>query len=419
MNRLSRTFEALSSRNYRLFVGGQAVSVAGTWMQKVAQAWLVLELTGSGTLLGVTAALQHLPTLLVGPWGGLFADRVDRRRILLWTQSVAGVLALILGILVVTDLVALWMVIALALALGVTESLDKPARQTFVLDMVGPARLTNALALNSVLMNSGRVLGPAAAGILIGFVGLGASFLVNAASYLAVVAALGAIRPAELEPVEPVARGRSQLREGMRYILRTPRLLGPLVLMAVTGMLAYEWIVTLPLLATDAFGGDAQEFGLLFSAMGLGAVVGGLLLAGTLRATHATMVISAAALGVLMTITALAPSLEVALVMLVFVGGASIAFRTVATTVIQLNCEPHMRGRVMAMAIVAIGGTTPVGAPLVGWIADQFGARIAFGQGGVASVLAAVAAWAYLRLRTEHDLSSSSEDAPAVEAARG
>lgn len=414
MSHLHRTFEALGSRNYRLFFGGQAVSVAGTWMQKVAQAWLVLELTGSGTLLGLTAAMQHLPTLLVGPWGGLVADRVDRRRVLLWTQSMAGTLALILGTLVATGVVTLWMVMALALALGVTEAVDRPARQTFVLDMVGPARLTNALALNSVLMNSGKVIGPAAAGILIGLVGLATSFLVNAASYLTVVAALLAMRSGDLEPVEPVARGRSQLREGFRYVLTTPGLLGPLVLMAVTGMLAFEWIVSLPLLATEAFGGDAQVFGLMFSAMGIGAVFGGLLLAGTLRATDSSLVVTAVTFGALMTMTSVAPSLEVTLVMLVLVGAASIALRTIATTVIQLRCEPRMRGRVTAILVVAIGGTTPVGAPLVGWIADQFGSRVAFGQGGIATVVAALLVGAYMRRRAVDDAPGGSSDTPRL-----
>jgi MFS family permease len=279
MMRFRGTFKSLKIRNYRLYFDGQALSMTGTWMQRVGTAWLVLELTGSGTLLGVTMALQELPTLLIGPWGGLLADRRDKRQLLLWTQSVAGLLALALAVLVSTGLIEVWMVMALAFAYGITSALAWPARQSFVPELVGPQLLTNAILLNSVTTNVAKAVGPALAGILIATVGLATTFYANAVSYVAVVLALVFMRRAELLSSAPARRVRGQLREGLVYVRSNPLLLGVLMLMSVSGMLAYEWTVTLPLFARDAFGGDADTFGIMFSAMGCGAVLGGTLAA--------------------------------------------------------------------------------------------------------------------------------------------
>lgn len=394
---LLATFAALRNRNFRLFFTGQTLSAMGTWMQKVAQAWLVLGLTGSGTLLGVTVALQHLPILLISSWGGLVADRVDKRRMLLWTQSAAAVPALLLGVLTAADRITLWMVLVLALALGMVEALDKPARQSFVIEMVGHRDLTNAVALHNIMVNAGKVGGPAIAGILISTIGLPPTFLLNAASYLAVVASLVMMRHDQLQPATRAHRGRGQLREGLRYVSREPGLLAPLLLLTVTGLLAYEWVVTLPLLAHDTFGGDAQVVGFMFTAMGTGAVIGGLAVAGTLQATTNRMILGGIAFGVLLAAVAASPVLAVAYVLLFFVGTASVAFRAVASSLLQLRADPRLRGRVMALLVVATAGTTPIGGPLLGWVGEHFGARAAVGLGGVATAIAACVTIIYMR----------------------
>ena len=394
---LRRTFESLHNGNYRLFFFGQGVSVIGNWMQKIAMVWLVLELTDSGTLLGVTAGLQQLPTLLLTPWGGLLADRVDRRRILLWTQSALAVPALALGILSALGIVTVWQIMALALLLGIVEAVDKPARHMFVIDLVGREHLTNAIALNNALQNSGKVIGPAIAGILISTVGVSATFLLNALSFAVVVVALLRIRVEKLHRRSLSSPEPGQLREGLRYLRRTPELKGPLVLMAVTGLLAYEWTVSLPLLAHDTFGGDASVVGLFFTAMGAGAIVGGLAAAGWLRATTNTLIVGALIFSGVMLATSLAPTTALALVALFFMGAVSVSFRALSSSLIQLRSAPEMRGRMIAILIVAIGGTTPIGGPLVGWLAEQFGARTALAVGAVGTAVSAALTWLYLR----------------------
>ena len=391
------TFRALGTRNFRYFFIGQAVSASGTWMQKIGQAWLVLELTGSGTLLGVTAALQQLPTLVVGPWSGLLADRTDKRRLLIVTQSLSGALALVLGCLLLTDLVEMWMVLVLATLLGTTEALDRPARQAFVSTMVGQEHLTNAVLLNSIVMNSARVVGPSIAGVLIATAGLATTFLVNAASFTAVVLALVLMRVDELLPSTPIARQPGQLREGFRYVRANPELVAPLSLMTVAGLFAYEWTVTLPLLARDAFDGDASTFGIMYTAMGLGAVVGGLAVAGTMQANVKALLRTAWIFSVLMLALSFTPSLTTALLVLLVLGGASITLKSLANALLQLRARPEMRARVLALLSVATGGTTPIGAPLVGWTAETFGVRTAVAIGAVATALATIVTGRYVR----------------------
>lgn len=400
MTWLRAAFRSLSNRNYRLYFAGQSISVAGTWMQRLGQAWLVLELTGSGTLLGVTVAMQHVSTLAIGPWGGLLADRYDKRWIVLWTQAVAGLLALLLGVLTATGVVQLWMVLALALALGVADSVGRPARQTFVLEMVGTAHLTNAITLNSIVQNAGMLVGPALGGVLIAGVGLPASFLLNAVSYCAVVAGLMLMRTEELRPSARAPRLRGQLRHGMRYVRRNPELLGPLLLVAVAGMLAFEWTVTIPLLAREAWDGDAQTVGLMFSALGAGAILGGLIVAGSLAASATALLTAAWLFSLLLLLTAAAPVLPVAIIALLFLGAASIAFKALAQSLLQLLAAPEMHGRVMALTAVAMGGMRPIGAPPLGWVAETYGARVAMGIGGIAVAVAAAATLFYLKRGT-------------------
>jgi MFS family permease len=390
---LRRTFSALAVRNFRLYFGGQVISVSGTWMQRVAQSWLVLELTGSGVAVGGVTAFQFLPILLVAPMGGLIADRMDKRRVLYVSQSLAGLIALTLGLLVLTDRVELWMVYALALALGVVGSFDNPARNAFVMEMVGRSRLTNAVGLNSVLVNSARIIGPAVGGLLIVTVGIGICFVINAFSYLALIGALLLMREREIERSEPEPRRRGQLREALAYVWRDPVLRVPLVMMGVVGLFVYEFEVILPLLARFTFGGDADTFGAMFAAMGLGAVLGGLYTATRGERPARTLIWMAYAVGAAVAVTALMPSLWMALMTLVAVGATTTAFLTLGNAVMQLHSVPEMRGRVMALRAAAVLGSRPIGAPIVGWIGEHFGPRFGLGLGAMAAL--AVAAWAH------------------------
>ena len=384
-----RTFASLMVRNYRLYFTGQAISQSGTWMQTIGQAWLVLRLTGSGTALGLVTALQFLPMLLLGPWGGLIADRLPKRRVLYATQTASGLLAAGLGVLVATGAVRLWMVYVLAAALGLITTVDIPTRQTFVLEMVGPDDLTNAVTLNSVVVNLARAVGPALAGGLIATVGLAACFFVNAASYLAVLIALALMRAADLHVVRAVPRVKGQLREGLRYVRSTPVLRDALIMMAVIGTLSYEFQVILPLLARYTFHGNAGTYGLLTAAIGAGAVAGGLLTAGRRRAGASGLVTSAFAFGVVILLAAAAPVLGAEIAALVMVGAASIVFLARANTTLQLEARPEMRGRVMALWAVAFIGSTPIGGPTIGWIGQHAGPRWGLAVGGAAAVATA------------------------------
>lgn len=395
---LRRIVSSLAVRNFRLYFFGQMVSLSGTWMQSVAQAWLVLKLTNSGTALGLVIALQFLPVLLLGPAGGLLADRFDKRRLLLATQTGAGLLALALGILVSTDAVRLWMVYALACGLGVVNSIDSPTRQTFVLEMVGSEQLGNAVTLNSVMVNLARVFGPAAAGALIATVGLGPCFLFNAGSYLAVLVALGLMRVEELQRSEPQPRGKGQLREGFRYVRSTPALLVPLLMMAVIGTLAYEFAVVLPLMAKFTFHGDAGTYGLMTSFMGGGAVVGGLWTASRTRRSPVALAVISVVFGLVLLGASMAPNLGVELLALVLIGAASISLLALGNTTLQLATTPEMRGRVMSLWAVAFLGSTPIGGPIVGWVGEHLGPRYGLALGGVAALLAGVLAYRTLAL---------------------
>lgn len=386
-----RTFSALRVHNYRRYVFGQTVSLTGTWMQRVAQAWLVLELGGSGTDVGVVSALQFVPLLVLGAWGGVVVDRVDKRRLLVGTQSAAAVLALVLGALTATGTVRLWMVMALAVGLGMVQVLDSPARQILVMEMVGAEQISNAVTLNSVVVNAARMLGPALAGVLIATVGIAVCFVLNAGSYVAAVAAFAVMRTGELHSPPAVPRRRGQLREGLAYAWSTPTLRAPLLLMAVVGTLAYEFQVVLPLMARFVFDGGAGTYGAMSSCMGLGAVVAGLLLAGRPRSGHRSLVGTAYVFGGVILLAAAAPTLALELVALVGVGAGSIAFLALANTTLQLGAAPEMRGRVMALWSIAFLGTTPLGGPLVGWVSEHLGPRAGLALGGAATIVAAAA----------------------------
>jgi MFS family permease len=401
LRRFRATFTSLGNRNYRLFFAGHCVSVTGTWMQRVAQAWLVLELTGSGTLLGVTTALQFLPMLLAGPWAGLIADRVDKRRLLFFTQTNAGLSALALGVVTATGVVQLWMVMLLAFTLGLGSMFDVPARQVFLREMVGGEQLANAVTLNSIVMNGARIVGPTLAGVLIASVGMAPAFLFNAASYFAVVVALLLMDVTRLDRGPGVRREPGQLREGWRYVRRTPDVAAPLLLVGAVGMLAYEFQVLLPLLARYSFGGGAQTFGAMNSAMGLGAVVGGLVVAGSLRPSWRSLIGASSLLGVTMLAVSASPTLPVVLGTLFATGAASIAFLATVNSLLQLRSAPDMRGRVMALWSMALMGSTPIGGPLVGWIAEVSSPRFAVALGGCTALGGAGLLLLYLRRREQ------------------
>jgi MFS family permease len=385
-----RTFSALRIPNYRRYFTGQAISLIGTWMQSTAQVWLVLQLTGSATDLGFVVALQTLPVLLLGPYGGLVADRIDKRRLMVVLQSLMGVQALVLAILTLTNHVTFYEVAVLALLLGLNNCFENPARQSFVLEMVGPDEVRNAVSLNSTLVNAARAVGPAVAGILIATVGEGWCFLLNSASFIAVVGSLMTMDRSLLKPSRPAERARGQLREGFRYVARTPELAIPLVMMGLIGMLAYNFQVTLPVVAKQVFGGDARTFGLMSAAMGIGAVGGGLVSAARGKTGTRPMVITAFAFGTVILVAAAAPTLPIEFAALGMVGFASVSFLAMANSTLQLGAASQMRGRVMALWSVAFLGSTPIGGPTIGWITTMAGARVGLAVGGVACLIAAV-----------------------------
>src|ERR1019366_5224684 len=335
-----RTFRALSVRNYRLFFTGQVISVSGTWMQMVAQTYLVLfQLHGTGVDVAIAAGLQFVPLLLFGPFGGLIADRLDKRKVLYLTQSSAGVLALTMGLLDITHSIALWQVFLLASLLGVVNLFDNPARQTFVSEMVGLDLLPNAVSLNSVVMNSARVIGPAIGGVLIITLGLSTCFIVNAASYVAVIVALSLMRAGELYSKPGVGRKKGQVREGLRYVWATGDLRSPLISMAIVGIFAFNFTVTLPLLAKVTFNGGAGLYSSFLAAMGAGAVVGGLFTAHRSNPSTRLLAVIGVFFGAMIVAVALAPTKLMAIILLVPMGAASIAFIATNNEIGRASCR--------------------------------------------------------------------------------
>ena len=383
------TFSSLRVRNYRLYYIGQIISTSGTFMQSVAQAWLVLQLTNSGTALGITTALQYLPVLFLGPYGGVIADRFSKRKILYVTQSISGFLALILGVLVEVSLVRVWMVYILAFCLGMVNVFDNPTRQTFYIEMVGPDNLRNAVTLYSTLVNLARIIGPAIAATLIAAFGLAPCFIINGISYLAVVIMLGMMRANELLVTPPVPRAKGQIQEGFKYVISSPVLGSILLVMAIIGTLTYEFQVSLPLIAQFTFKGDASSYALLTASMGFGAAIGGIFFASR-KGIQPYKVVSASLLfGLAVLAAAFMPSLLLTGLALVFVGICSINFSSLGNSILQLESSPQMRGRVMSFWSVAFLGSTTIGGPIVGWFAEAAGARWGLALGGLAALIAA------------------------------
>jgi MFS family permease len=422
---VKKTFASLAVRNYRLFFYGQLVSLVGTWMQAVAQAWLVLRLTNNdGFALGLVTALQFLPLLLLSTHAGLVADRMDKRKVLIATQTAMGILAAVLAALTLTHVVQLWMVYVLALLLGVANAFDNPTRQAFVTEMVGPQSVANAIGLNSTIFNAARVAGPAIGAVLIKMFDVGPCFLINAASYVAVIIGLLMMRPEELFHQPVAVRARGQIREGLRYAWRKPVLRSTLFLVGVVGTLTFNFMVILPLLARQTFHGGAGTYGLLSAVMGAGSLAGALIVAARSRATTSLLLGSCVLCGLACLGAAVAPSLLTEVPALIIAGGTSIAFVATANTTIQLTATPEMRGRVMALYVLLFLGTTPIGGPLVGWICREAGPRAGFvvaagaalfaGAAGVLSALRNGSGQLRLRVRPVVAVDEAAEPATAI-----
>ena len=410
---LSRTFESLRVPNYKLFFGGQMISWTGTWVQWVAQGWLVLRITGSGFGLGLVTAFQWLPVLLFGAWAGVIADRFDKRRVLLLTNASGALLSLALGVLTIAGLASLWVVLVDALLLGFVTAVDNPARQSFTIEMVGRQRLTNAVSLNTATFTVARIVGPTVAGFLIAGVGIGPCLVLNALSFVPVMMALLFMDRRELDPTELVEQKRGQVREGLRYIASVPVLRTLLTMMAVVGTLQYNFQVIMPLLAKQTFAGDARTLGFLGTAIGIGMFIGSLTNAAFGRSTRTLLLGAGAALGGFTLIVAASPTVWLAALFMIPLGAASMAFLATMNSTLQLTSSNQMRGRVMALYFVLFLGSTPVGAPLVGWIAETFDPRIALGVGGAVTIASCI----YGLLRLPRDLLPIEPSREEVEAA--
>ncbi len=384
-----RTFASLRFRNYRLYFFSQIISFSGTWMQSIALSWLVLELTGSGTALGTVLAMQFLPTLLLAPIGGVLADRFEKRRLIIGTQTAAGLLALTLGVITLTDVVELWMVYALAAGFGMVTALDNPSRQTFVMEMVGPEDVSNAITLNSVVVNAARVVGPAVAGVVIATAGVGECFVFNGASYAAVVIAMLLIRSDQLHPSQRTKRAPRQVRDGFRYVWSEPTLRTTIVMLVLIGTLTFEFSITLPMLAEFTFGAGPTGLAIMTSAMGAGAVIGGLAVAAAGPPTPQRLIAVAASFGLAVATIAVMPVIELVYVTLPLVGVTSVSMIAWSNATLQLHSDPQMRGRVMALFSMALMGSTPIGGPIVGWVGDHANPRVALLLGAASAMGAA------------------------------
>jgi MFS family permease len=409
---LRRSVGSLQVPNYRRWFAGQLVSISGNWMQIVAEMWLVLTLTGSAFAVGLTTALQFLPILLAGAWGGLVADSVPKRRLLLVTQTLMAVPALTLFALSATGDVAAWMVMGLVLVRGLVLAVDMPARQSFVIEIVGSDRVVNAVGLQSVLIHTSRITGPAMAGLLIAGGGIELCFLLNALSFGGMILALRSLDTGDLAPPKLATREPGAIRSALKYVTRTPELAIPLGMMALVGTLGFNFQVLLPLFARDTFGGGATAYSALVVAMGAGAVAGALVTGARQRIGERLLVGSALGFGAFALLTAAAPTLTVAALTLVPLGAASVAFAAGINSTLQLAAEPHMRGRVMALYSIVFLGSTPIGGPITGLLSGAFGARAALVMGGAAALLAGLGARFAFARATE---SPVSEPPPAAD----
>ncbi len=401
---MSGAFRSLSGFNYRIYAAGGLVSNVGTWMQRIAQDWLVLtELTHhNAAAVGVVSSLQFGPQLLLLPWTGFAADHFDRRKLLIATQAMMGTLALVLGLLAITGLVRLWEVYLIALLLGCVSAFDAPARQTFVSDLVGDANLANAVALNSTSFNAARMIGPAVAGLLIAAVGTGWAFLINAASFVAVLCSLLLLRVRELHQGARAARTSGSLVEGFRYVGGRDDLRAMLVMLFLIGTFGLNFSIFISTMAVTAFHVGAGHYGFLTSMMAAGSVAGSLLAARREQTSFTILLAGCAIFGLGCALAALMPDIWLFGLALIVIGAAALTVTTATNTLMQLSTEPAMRGRVMAIRLAVALGGTPIGAPTVGWVANRFGPRAALAIGAAAGLGAALVALRHLIAAREH-----------------
>ena len=400
---LRRSFSSLAVPNYRRYFIGQVISISGNWMQTVGEMWLVLRLTDSGAAVGLTAALQFTPMLFAGAWGGLLADRISKRRLLFITQSLMALPALTLWALTAQGDVAVWIVYALVFVRGAVNAVDNPARQSFVMEMVGRDRVVNAVSLNSLVIQSARIIGPALAGGVIAWIGIAPCFLINSLSFGAMLIALWRIEPRQLQVVEPTPRDCGQLRAGLTYVRRTPELLLPLAVMALVGTLSFNFQVLLPLMARFAFHGSATTYAALTSAMAAGSVAGALA-AGARGKVEPSFLAGAALLfGIFSLAAAAAPGLALELIVLAGTGAAAVTFSAGINSSLQLAAAPSMRGRVMALYSVVFLGSTPIGGPIAGWLAGVAGPRSGLVLAGMAALIGGLVLRVAMKRRPQAD----------------
>ena len=387
----SARFAAFESWNFRVYFAGQLLSTIGTWMQTLAQAWLVLELTNRSDRLGITVALQFAPLLFFGALGGVLADRIENRRLLIITSTLSGLLSLALGIVVATDRVTIWWIYGFALAYGFVMAVERPTMQAVIFQLVGRDRLASAIGINATILTTGRLLGPGIAGLIIARFGVAPCFFVNAASYLIVIAALLMLRTDQLVPRPQLHRAKGQLREGLRYVRAHPDVMRPLIVMVVVGLVAYNFQTTMPAIVRFEFHRQAGSVGAVQSISAIGSVFGGLFIAGITPHPRRTLALVSAGFGVCLLGFAMAPGFGWFLALSIPVGVASAAFTTVNATVLQRATDPAMQGRVMSLHQVAWQGTTPIGALFMGWLIEATSARVPFYLGGIAALMCAVA----------------------------
>jgi MFS family permease len=404
---IRHSFNSLEVPNYRRYFAGQLISLSGTWMQTVAAIWVILALTDSGVAVGLTTALQFLPMLLIGAWGGLLADRIPKRRLLITTQALMAIPAVGLFAVTAAGVVTPWMVYLAVFAMGSVNAIDNPTRQSFVIEMVGSDRVVNAVSLNSVIVQAARIVGPALAGILIATVGVVPCFALNALTFLAMIVALWRMDPSGLHPVPPARHEPHAIRAGLRYVRHTPELLVPLALMALVGTLGFNFQVVLPLLAKFSFESGAMTYASMVSAMAVGSIAGALVNGHRGRTGPRLIAGGALAFGVSALLAAAMPSLALEIVMLTLLGAASVTFAATINSTLQLAVTPEMRGRVMALYSVVFLGSTPIGAPLTGWLAQSFDPRFALLLAGISGLTAAWAAQiSFAHIKGRHEPST-------------
>jgi MFS family permease len=413
---LRRSFSSLSIPNYRRYYTGQVVSVSGNWMQIVAETWLVIKLTNSGVAVGIASALQFLPMLVLGAYGGVIADRFDKRRILLITQPLMAIPAITLWALVAGGAVQAWMVIALIFTRGLVTAFDNPARQSFVSELVGPDQVVNAISLNGVMVSTSRIVGPAIAAGIIATVGVGPCFLVNAATFGVMVIVLRRLEISQLRPVARSAKARGQIRDVLRVVRSRADLWVPLALMAVVGTFSYNFLVVLPLLAKFTWHGGATTYAALLGAMAVGSVAGGLTSAHRGRVSPALLVGAAGLLGVFELCVSVAPDLPAQLLLLVPMGVVSATFVAATNSSLQIAAEGPLRGRVMSLFGIVFLGSTPIGSPIVGWLSQVASPRWGMAIGGVAGLIAAAGAAAAYRRAAARAGATRESGVPGVRA---